>query len=326
MGERVLVTGAAGFIGSHLVDELLWKGYEVAALIRTSSDLRWLRGKNVEFVYGDLLQGEDIPSLKGFSYIFHLAGLTRAARKKAFFRANHEATERLVNAAGKTKGIKRFVYLSTLAAAGPSSPGRALREEDPPAPISSYGESKLKGEEAVLRYKDAIPVTILRPCAVYGPRDEYMYEYFKVISKGYMPSIGKGPVSVSFCYVDDLIFALMLAITRDHPSGEIFFVSDGEQYTLDFFAQAVSSALRVRVKKLRVPVWAARIYALGSDVCGMMMGSTPSFHRSKCAEAIQRSWVCDITKARKGLGFKPRFRLEAGVRVALRWYKEKGWL
>ena len=143
MKERVLVTGATGFIGSHLVDELLWKGYEVAALVRESSDLRWLRGKQVEYVYGDLLGKDQLPALTGFSYIFHLGGATKALRQRDFYHTNKEGTERLIAAARKVKGLKRFVYLSSQAAAGPSPVERAQHEGDPPCPVSPSGKSKL---------------------------------------------------------------------------------------------------------------------------------------------------------------------------------------
>ena len=294
-------------------------------MVRPSSDLRWLRGKKVEYIHGDLVRGE-IPSLTGFSYVFHLAGVTKALTTRSFSRTNYGGTERLVAAARKTGEIKRFVYLSSLAAAGPCSSVQGRAEGEPSCPVSSYGKSKLRGEEAVLRDREEIPVTVLRPCAVYGPRDEYMYEYFKMVSKGFVPFIGRGQAFLSFCYVDDLVSALMLAITRDHPSGEVFFISDGEKYSLDFFADVVSSALDTRPRKIYVPEWAAWLYALVSEGCGVVRGRPTPFHRSKCAEAIQRHWICDITKAKMELGFRPRFRLEAGIRVTAQWYKENGWL
>jgi len=308
------------------VDELLWKGYEVAALIRKSSDLRWLRGKGVEYLYGDLLGKGKFPSLRGFSYVFHLGGATKVLRQRDFYRINQEGTERLIAAARKIRGLKRFVYLSSQAAAGPSSPDRGQTEEDPPCPVSPYGESKLHGEEAVLRCRDKFPVTVLRPCAVYGPRDAYMFEFFKTISKGYMPLLGKEPIFLSFCYVEDLVQALLLSIQRNHPSGEIFCIADGEKYSLDFFADVVSSALQGKLRKIHIPMWTARCYAVAADGWGFVRRRPASFSRNKCAEASQRNWVCDISKAKKKLGFRPRFRLEAGVKVTLQWYKEKGWL
>jgi len=326
MGERVLVTGATGFIGSHLVDELLGKRYEVSALIRDGSDLRWLQGKRVEFIYGDLMGKGELPSLNGFTHIFHLGGATKALRRRDFYRINQEGTARLIDTARNIRGLKRFVYLSSQAAAGPSPEERPQTEEDLPCPVSPYGESKLRGEEAVLGARDKFHVTILRPCAVYGPRDSYMLELFKRISKGYIPSMGKGPMYFSFCYVEDLVQALLLSVQQDHSSGEVFFISDGERYSLDFFADVVASTLCVKLHKIHIPVWAAWFYATAADAWGLVRRRPAFFHRSKYAEAIQRNWVCDIDKAKKKLGFRPSFRLEAGVKVTLQWYREKNWL
>jgi nucleoside-diphosphate-sugar epimerase len=326
VGERVLVTGATGFIGSHLVDELLWKGYEVTALIRTNSDLRWLSGKGVECIEGDLLEKRKLPSLKGFAYIFHLGEETKAVHRRGLYRANQKGTGRLIAVAQKVRGLKRFVYLSSQSAAGPSPLERPQTEEDPPMPVSPHGRGHLAGEKAVLNCREKVPVTVLRPCPTYGPRDAYLYEYFKVISRGHFPMLGKEPISLSFCYVEDLVQALMLSITRDHPSGEVFFISDGEKYALDFFADVVSSALQVKLRKIHIPLWAARFYAVAADGWGIVRRSLVLFPRGKRTEASQRNWVCDITKAKKMLGFRPRFRLEAGIKVTLRWYQDKGWL
>lgn len=326
MGERVLVTGATGFIGSHLVDDLLNKGYEVDALIRESSDLRWLRDKRVGLIRGDLAGEGRLPSLDGFAYIYHLGGATRALSGRGFYLINQKGTERLIEAACNIRGLKRFVYLSSQAAGGPSTDERPRTEEDIPCPVSAYGDSKLRGEAAVLSSRDRFHVAILRPCAVYGPRDPYMLELFRIISRGYVPLLGKGPMYFSFCYVEDLVQALLLSIQRDYSSGEIFFIADGERYSLDFFAELVSSEMNVRLRKVHIPLWAAWFYAAAADAWGFVRRRPAYFHRSKYLEAVQRNWVCDIENAKKKLGFHPGVHLEAGIKFTLQWYRESGWL
>lgn len=326
MGEHVLVTGATGFIGSHLVDALLVHGYEVDALIREKSDLRWLLGRKINLIYGDLMGDGRIPSLNRFDHIFHLGGATRTLHTRDFYRVNRDGTERLIDAALNIKGLKRFIYLSSQAAAGPSPKDRPQTEEDLPCPVSPYGKSKLKAEHAVLNCRNRFHVTILRPCAVYGQRDTYMLELFKSISKGYLPLLGKGPMYFSFCYVQDLIQALILSVQHNHSSGEVFFIADGERYSLDFFAELVSSELCVKFHKIIIPVWAARFYATMADGWGLVKKTPAAFGRNKCAEGIQQNWVCDIGKAKTKLGFYPGFHLERGLKITLQWYKEKGWL
>jgi len=326
MGERALVTGATGFIGSHLVDALLVKGFEVSALVRRSSDLRWLQGKRVNFIYGDLTGRESPAPLDGFEYIFHLGGATRALRRNDFYAINRDGTELLTDAAGSIRGLKRFIFLSSQAAAGPSPGDRPQTEDDPPSPVSPYGESKLQAEQVVLDCRDRFHVTILRPCAVYGPRDTYMLELFRTVSRGLLPSLGKGPMYFSFCYVEDLLQALLLSAQNDHPSGEVFFIADGERYSLDAFAAMVSSELHVKFRRIRIPVLAARVYATLADGWGLITGRPAAFSRNKCAEGIQQNWVCNIEKAKTKLGFRPGFHLETGLKITLQWYKEKGWL
>ena len=326
MGERVLVTGATGFIGSHLVDELLIHGYEVDVLIREKSDLRWLPGKRINFIYGDLVGKGLIPSLNRFDHIFHLGGATRALHTRDFYLINRDGTERLLDAARNIRGLKRFIYLSSQAASGPSPEDRPQTEEDIPRPVSPYGKSKLLAEHAVLACRDRFHVTILRPCAVYGQRDTYMLELFKSISRGYLPSVGKGPMYLSFCYVKDLVKALILSVQHDHSSGEVFFIADGEKYSMDFFAEQVSEELCSRVHKMSIPVWAARVYATLADGWGLLTKRPAAFSRNKCAEGIQRNWVCAIGKAQIKLGFRPDYDLKKGLKATLLWYKENGWL
>jgi dihydroflavonol-4-reductase len=326
VGERVLITGATGFIGSHLVEELIRLGYDVEVLVRKNSNLRWLRDKNVRYVYGDLGGAGSLPGLNRIDYIFHLGGATRAVRTKDYFRINLQGTEALLAAARGIKGLKGFIYLSSQAAAGPSPDDRPSVENDMPCPVSPYGKSKLQAEEAVLCCSDQFHVTILRPCAVYGPRDTYMLELFKQISKGIIPSVGGGSMYFSFCYVNDIVQVLLRSISHGHKSGEVFFIADGEKYSFDYFADVVSSVLGVKLRKIAIPSWAAWCYATVADGLGMAIGKPAAFSRNKCSEACCRNWVCDIGKAKNELGFRPGFLLESGVNITLKWYKEQGWL
>lgn len=326
VGERVLVTGATGFIGSHLVEELIRLGYDVEVLVRENSNLRWLHDKNVKYIYGDLGGAGRLPALNRIDYIFHLGGATRAVRTKDYFRINLQGTEALLEAARGVKGLKRFVYLSSQAAAGPSSDDRSSVESDTPCPVSPYGKSKLQAEKAALGYRDQFHVTILRPCAVYGPRDTYMLELFKQISKGLIPSVGGGSMYFSFCYVNDIVQALLLSISHGHKSGEVFFIADGKKYSFDYFSALASSSLNVKPRKIIIPSWAAWCYATAADGLGMATRRPAAFSRNKCSEACCRNWVCDIGKAKNELGFRPGFPLESGVNITLKWYKEKGWL
>ena len=174
---KTLVTGATGFIGSHLVEELLKGGHRVTCLVRKTSNLQWINGLNVRLIYGDCTIKESLlNAVADFDYIFHLAGLTKAANERDFFSANALGTENLVSAViEKNPDTKRFVYLSSLAAAGPSCDGTPAKEAGEPKPVSAYGRSKLEGERIVMRHKNTIPVTVIRPPAVYGPRDKDFY-------------------------------------------------------------------------------------------------------------------------------------------------------
>jgi nucleoside-diphosphate-sugar epimerase len=189
---KALVTGATGFIGSHLCEELAKRGYQVTCLVREKSNLKWIENIDLKLIVGDCKSIDSLfHAVTDIDYVFHLAGLTKACSKNDFFCANTEGTENLIKAvAEKNPKIKRFVYLSSLAAAGPSNNGSPLREDAEPRPVSSYGKSKLEGEKAVLKYKDLIPITILRPSAVYGPRDKDLFVFFKMLKKGIFPYWG----------------------------------------------------------------------------------------------------------------------------------------
>ena len=204
---RALVTGANGFIGSHLVEKLIRSGTKVRCFVRRTSDLRWLRDLPAEIVYGDCTDRDSLSSaVAGVNCVYHLAGATKAKRKEDFFATNAGGTENLIRAClDHNPKIEKFIYLSSQAASGPCVDGRMKVESDPDFPISSYGKSKRIGEEAVLEHGSRIPVTILRPSTVYGPRDRDVLSLLKLIAKKIKFSLRGVTQSISMCFVSDLV-------------------------------------------------------------------------------------------------------------------------
>ncbi len=188
----VLITGATGFIGSHLAEELHRKGYKLRCLVRKTSNLRWLKHLPIEYIYGDLFDAEMLRrSVEGVDYVYHVAGVTKAKNREEYFRGNHLGTRNLLDAVREVKpDLKRFILVSSLAAVGPSLNGQPVDETTHYHPITSYGESKMEAEKECLQLTDSIPVTVVRPPAVYGPRDKDIFAFFDTMNKGLQPMIG----------------------------------------------------------------------------------------------------------------------------------------
>lgn len=323
---RVLVTGASGFIGSHLTERLLKEGYEVACLRRKTSSMQWLEGLNVRYVTGDCCDRSSLDDcVRGYDYIFHLSGLTKAVSRKEFYTVNEKGTENIIDAVDRCNpNIKRFVYLSSLSAFGPLDNIHSPHRDGKPFPVSDYGKSKLRGEVAVMRYSSRIPVSILRPAAVYGPRDREFFLLFKLIKRGFMPYWGGGRVSL--VYIDDLIDAIILAALKDSSIGNTYFISDGMVYSIDEIIDEIASALEVRVFKVRLPRAILPVIGLIGDVVNKMKGRATMINRDKIREIMHGDWPCDITKARDDLDFEPKIGIKKGMRWTAEWYRIHRWL
>lgn len=322
---KALVTGATGFIGSHLTERLLKSGYQVSCLVRNSSDLRWLEGLGVTLVRADCSERNSLNHiLRGYDYVFHLAGLTKASCNSRYYSVNEGGARNVISGvAEQGPDIKKFVYLSSLSAFGPADQG-GVNEESGPHPVSEYGKSKLRGEEAVAEFSGRVPVTVLRPAAVYGPRDREFFMLFKMIHRGLMPCWGAG--STSLVYIDDLIDAIMLAAERENSAGKTYFVSDGGVYSNDSVIDAIASALEVRVTKVRVPKFLLPPVGFFGDIISKIMRADSMINRDKMKELLYNDWVCDITGTRADLGFQPKVGLKAGIKWTADWYRIYKWI
>lgn len=325
---RVLVSGATGFVGSHLVDRLVEQNKSVRCLVRKTSDLKYLQHPSIELVYGGLDPTTDWDSaLEGVDTIYHVAGKTFARRAQDYFAVNHKGTETVVAAALKRRqNIRRFVLISSLAAAGPSPDGILINESSPNNPITPYGRSKLAGEEAVLAVADLLPITIVRPPAVYGPRDYGVYEFFKMIAGGMFPMIGNYDKRVSLVHVRDLARGIVLAGESDQSRGRTYFVSSEEAYSMAAIAGTIAKLLGKKPRRIPIPRSIAYAVALGAEAFAAVTRKPPVINRDKVTDLSQRCWGCSIDRAKADLGYQQLIPLEAGLKETIDWYKAEGWL
>ncbi|MCE5194753.1 MAG: NAD(P)-dependent oxidoreductase [Nitrospiraceae bacterium] len=321
---KTLVTGATGFIGSFLVEELLKQGHQVTCLVRKTSNLRWIEDLDVKLIYGDCSDKQsllDSIADADFDYVFHLAGITKTFDAKNFFHINAKGTENLIETvAEKNPSIKKFVYLSSLAAAGPSHDGKPLNESFEPRPVSSYGKSKLEGEKRVLKYKDQMPVIIIRPPAVYGPRDRDMYTLFKLVKKGI--SFCWGSCYYSLIYVEDLAKGIALSAENDSKSGEVYYLSDNRVYSNEDIVNEISSAVETKPVKFKIPRF---IMPLIANI-GQKISKDSIINIDKIKELQYSYWTCNSSKAQNELGFSPKVRIKEGVKWTADWYRIHQWL
>ncbi len=309
-----LVTGGTGFVGSHLVEELLTRKWKIRCTVRTTSKLRWLEEKPVETVKADLLDPASLPAATdGADAVFHVAGVLRGENYAEYRRGNVEATRNLLDAAPKAK---RFVYVSSITACGPSTDGEPLTEEAPVAPISLYGRSKAEAEEVV---KSRGGFTIVRPPVVYGPRDEGMLDLYKTLAKGLKPEIG-GPKYTSLVHVRDLARGLALA-AGDKGIGKTFFLSNRDAVSFKDLSALILKGLGKRAVPVPIPDRVVRFLGgLAEDVT-RVTGGGGLFSRDKALEMTQKYWTCSPAQAKRVLGWEATIDPAEGFKETLAWYR-----
>jgi nucleoside-diphosphate-sugar epimerase len=326
----ILVTGGSGFLGSHVVEQLSRAGRPVRALVRSSSDTRFLRSlPNVELCDGSIDQRRSVASAaRGVTGIVHAAGLVKARSPEEFMRVNAGGTENVVAAAVENKAtVKRVVLISSLAALGPSdSEGRPIPENCDPRPVTGYGKSKLAAERAALAIKHEVPLTILRPPAIYGPRDREILAFFKSIKLGILPLLGSTQNKLSMIYGTDCGAACIQALDADVPSGSAYHVDDGAVHTLEELVMLGEEAMGKRARfRLNLPRRLVETAAFGSELFGRATNRSVMLTRDKLNELFEQ-WVCDGARARTELGFSPLVPITDGIPKTVNWYREAGWL
>lgn len=324
---KVLVTGASGFIGGHLVARLLERGHDVHALVRRSSRLDGFDPARVTLHFGDVTDAAALAAAaRGSDALYHFAALIRARNAAEYDAVNFGGTRNAAAALVGAAAGARLVYCSSLAAGGPMPEGRPVRADDPPRPISAYGRTKLKGEEIVRERLGATGWTILRPPPVYGPRDRETLTLFRAMKRGLMPFPGDGSQIVPMVHAEDVALAAVLAGERPESSGRVYYVTDGEPRSFRGVLETMAEVMGVRPFRLGTPVPLLELLGFVSEAWGSLSGRAVLLTRDKIAEIKAPGWACDDTPLREELGFRPRYGLAEGLAMTARWYRDAGWL
>ncbi len=304
------------------------QGAAVSCIVRSSSNLRWLTSLNVSLVTASLHDPETLRDvLRQARFLFHIAGVTKATTPYQFYRGNVETTETLLRAAYRYgRKIEQILLLSSQAAAGPSPGPEPIDEESPCRPVSTYGKSKLRAEELAREWMDRLPITILRPPAVYGPRDSDVLEVFRNVARGLDLRVGSTEQQVSLIHVHDLARGIILAGTHRDAIGKTYFIANPNPYRWSEVVQQMARIMNRTVRTIRVPVILAYAVATLAEAWSAFRGRPGIVNRDKIREVAYPYWIVSSRRIGQELGFETHIDLPHGLVQTYRWYREQHWL
>jgi len=323
-----VVTGASGFVGSHLVDLLLEKNYIVRCIIRKTSSLKWLEGKDVELHVCELTDKEGLRKIfDGTDYIYHVAGVVKSKKREGYFTGNVETTRSLLDVAVEFKeNIKRFLIVSSQTSSGPSTPSNPINEDSPCNPITTYGRSKHAQEELAEKYADKLPITICKVAAIYGERDTEIFIFFQTFNKGLMTTIGLHDKQVSLVHVSDVVRGLFLAAISEKVIGESYFITSEKYYNWKEIGDATSRVMNKKPLVVKVPHFVVYLIAAIAQFFSLFSSKAATLNIEKAKDITQSAWISDYKKAFNDFGFKQEVSLEEGIKRTVDWYKKMKWL
>lgn len=337
---KTLITGANGFIGKHLAQNLLARGHEVRGMVRREAARKDLEALGVEVVRGDVTQPETLPScLADVDVVFHLAGLVKSLGYDELLKVNEGGVDKVARACAQQQTPPVLVLASSLAASGPA-PGDAPRTEvDPPCPVSNYGRSKRAGELAAERWAGDAPITIVRPPIVFGEGDLNTCQIFRPIAHHGLHAVpGMQTRKFSVIHADDLSLAMILAAERGarlraaegRDPGEAqgyYFVADDENPSYDELGQLIGRAVgRDHVRIIHTPDWLSRCAGAIGELLAHIRRRPGIFNLDKVREATAGSWICSADRMRREIGFHVAASLRERLKQTADWYFKKGWI
>ncbi len=325
--KKILITGANGFLGSHLVEQGMQLGYETHAAVRKNSDLSNLNNcspiiKYIDFDKEDRLR--DILKHEQYDYIIHAAGLTKSIHKESYYKVNSGYTRKLIKLLHEEQVLpEKFIFISSLASYGPADfqVNGIIRNDSIPHPITEYGKSKLQAEQFLELFKDLNYITF-RPSIIYGPRERELSLLYKNIKRGLELYIANKDQQLSFIYIHDLVRIIYKSLSSKH-SRRAYFASDGKKYSSEYYNSLIKGVLGKKTYKFVLPMKIARIAAGFSEIYSKLLKQPSMFNTDKLNELASKSWECDISPLVEDLGFSPKFYLEEGIVETIKWNIEK---
>lgn len=320
MPERVLVTGATGFVGSHVTQAFVEAGYEVRCGLRATSDPRWISNFAVELALLDLVRPESLfRAVKDVDVIVHAAGLVKARQRNDYHLVNAEGTRRLAAAAADA-GVRRFVLISSLAARGPDAVASDGRDH----PASTYGWSKLEAEESLRAFCEQMEIVALRPAGVYGPRDTELLPLFKLARSGWL-ILPSGPDVLQPVYASDVARAALVAARKLVGFGP-YPVAEASRYTWQDAVKGLERALGRPVRTVCLPATVFRLTGCVVEKAAELCDAVPVFDERQAQDLAAHTWTCDPSATERVLGWRAEVRLFEGLERTTRWYRGEGWI
>ncbi len=323
---QVFITGATGFIGTVLTHKLVEQGHDVTVLLRSPKKLPKLPKDKIRVIEGDLsiFENPDL-ELPPFDVVIHLAGSIFAKNRDGYFKGNFEATKHLIEAIKRQPWqLKRFLYASSLAAAGPSTIGRPHVESDNLLPVDWYGESK-KASEDYLQTLD-IPTTSFRPAIVFGPGDENSLDLYKMTKRGIAPRVAGFDQELSWVDVDDAVDGIILMMKDERPEHQQFFIAHPDHSTIKTIWFSLGKVMKRSPLRLPLPKGILYVAMLASTGFSKIFGTFNKLDRKQYSQMVEKSFLCSGEKLQTELGWDPKYGLEACFRRSVEGYKKLGWL
>jgi dihydroflavonol-4-reductase len=307
---------------------LLSEGHQVKCILRSTSSRRLLENKPVEIIDCGLKDKENLKNvLKDADYLFHVAGVVKAKNQKGYYEGNVDTTESLLEVLCEVNpNIKRVVIVSSLTACGPSLDGSPCTETTIEHPITTYGRSKLAQERMAKKYMNRLQITIIRPPAVFGPRDTETYLIFKTYQYGLMTLIGFNKKELSLVYVDDLVNGIFLSSQSEKSVGQIYFIAAEEINNWIQVSGFISKAMGKKALNIRLPHRLVYTVAAFAQTFSMLSSRPATFNLEKARDFVQTAWTCSISKANTDFGYKQTVSTEEAMKRSIDWYREMKWL